>query len=199
LDVASGATETLLQWDATWETPKLYPRKRHLWIANNTGPKSGKPRFELVALDWASGKVVQRSQREIPLAAQAGTRELIESADGAVWLLLSARVERLDASGTWQGWALNDRTPSKLVAARFGVVCLLQQFQQPAEPHFSGSPYRGPAVLRREIAAFQPGMTTFMTYPVETDVNLLPDRNGGVQVEGRGRLLLEGGRLRIAP
>jgi hypothetical protein len=127
--------------------------------------------------------------------------EVVEAEDGAAWVATghSGQVERLDASGKWQGWSLDGRTPSKLVAAHFGAACLLEQLQVTKDPHFPGAPVEGPTVLRREIAAFQPGSSKFMTCPLETDVNLSADRDSGVQFAGRGRLSLDGGRLKIVP
>lgn len=200
MDIASGAMETLLKWDVQWSLPGLCRRKAHLWIMNSSGPTSGKRVLDLAALDLASGKIVRRSQREMPLAPQAWTVfELVEAEDGAAWVGdgPSGRVERLDAAGTWQGWSLDDRVLSNLVAARFGAACFLKRLQPPKEPHFPGAPLEQPAVLLREIAAFQPGSNKFMTCPVETDVSLSVDRDGEVWVEGRGRLSLEGGRLQI--
>lgn len=202
MDVASSAVETLLTWDVQWSSPSLCPRKRYLWITSSSAPTTSKRVLELIALDWASGKVVRRSQREMPLAAQAWTDfELVEAEDGTAWVAdgRSARVERLDASGTWQGWSLNGRTPSNLVAARFGAACVLRELQAPKGPQFPGGPNQSPTVLRREIAAFQPESSTFLTCPVDADVTFSVDRDGGVRVEGRGRLSLEGGRLQIVP
>lgn len=202
MDVASGAVETLLKWGVQWSSPGLYPRKSYLWITISTGPTSGKRVLELVALDPASGKTVRRSQREMPLASQAWRSfELVEAEGGAVWVGdgPSARVVRLDASGVWQDWSLDGRVPSSLVVARFGAACFLRQLQPPKEPHFSGAPLEQPAVLWRGIAAFQPGSSKFMTFPVEKDVSLSADRDGVVWVEGRGRLSLDGDRVQIVP
>jgi streptogramin lyase len=202
IDVASSAMETLLTWNVQWSSPRLWPHKGHLWITNSSGLTSSQRVLELVALDWLSGKVVRRAQREMPLAAQAWTNfELVEAEDGTAWVAdgPSVRVERLDASGTWKGWSLDGRTPSNLVTARFGAACLLRRLQPPQGPQFPGGPIQPPTVLRREIAAFQADSGEIMTCPVETDVSLSADRDGDVRVEGRGRLSLEGGRLHIVP
>ena len=202
MDVVSGETKTLATLGAEWSVHTVVSGKRRLWIAAWTGFAPSRHSIELIALDWAEGNIALRSQRDMPWSNPHWSKfELVEAENGAAWVAngYSGRVERLDASGTWQGWSLDGRTPSKLVAARFGAACLLQQLQPPKGPQFSGGPIQSPTVLRREIAAFQPGSTKFIMCPVETDVSLSADRDGGVRVEGRGRLSLEGGRLHIVP
>ncbi len=103
-------------------------------------------------------------------------------------------------SGEWQGWPLGGRMPSNLVVAPFGAACLLRRFKPPTDTReFEGMPFERPTVLSREIAAFLPGTGQVLTVPVDADVRLLPDRDGGVRVEGRGRLSIESGQLRIVP
>ncbi|MBL9083105.1 MAG: hypothetical protein JNK76_14920 [Planctomycetales bacterium] len=202
MDVASGETKTLLTLAAERTLYKLVPGKLRLWIASCSGLASSRHIIELAALDWAGGNVTLQSQREMPWANPSwNSLEVVEAEDGAAWVAtgLSGRVERLDASGMWQGWSLDGLRPSKLVAARFGAACLLEQLQMTKGPHFPGAPIEVPTLLGREIAAFQPGSPKFMKCPVETDVNLSADHDGSVRVEGRGRLSLEGGRLQIVP
>jgi len=202
MDAASGETKTLLTLGAEWSVYRMLPGKRRLWIVTWTGLASSRHNIELAALDWAGGDVTLQSRLEMPWADPPWSMfEIVEAEDGAAWVAdgHSGRVERLDASGKWQGWALDGRTPSKLVAARFGAACVLEQLQATKGPHFPGAPAEVPTVLRREIAAFQQGSPKFMTCPVKADVNLSADRDGGVRVEGQRRLSLEGGRLQIVP
>lgn len=202
MEVASGEVKTLLTLEAGWTVHTMLSGQRRVWIAAWNGLAASQQSMELIALDWATGNVALQGRREMPWATPRWSNfEVIEAQDGAVWIAngYTGRVERMDESGAWQGWPLDGRTPSNLVAARFGAACLLQQLQPPSEPQNSGGPIEAPTVLRRELAAFQPGTPTFVTYPVETHVSLLADRAGGVRVEGFGQLALENGRLLIVP
>jgi len=202
MDVASGETKTLLTLEAGWTVYTMLSGQRRLWIAAWNGLAVSRHAVELIALDWATGNVALQARREMPWATlRWSTFEVVEAQDGAAWVAngYTGRVERLDESGAWQGWPLDGRTPSNLVAARFGAACLLQQLQPPSEPQFSGAPIQAPTVLRRELAAFQPGTPTVVTHPVATHVGLSADRAGGVRVEGIGHLALDGGQLLIVP
>jgi hypothetical protein len=202
MDIAAGQTKPLLQLEAGWTVYTMHSGRRRLWIAAWNGLTPKQQALELFALDWTTGKLALRSRREMPQAAVPWSLfEVIEAPDGAVWVAngYTGRVERLDESGAWQGWALDGRTPSNLVTARFGAACLLQQLQPAPPAEGPGGPIQHPVVLRRELAAFRPGTPTFSTVPVETDVKLSADRDGGVRAEGRGQLTLESDRLLIVP
>ena len=204
MDFVSGRRQTIAKLDAKWSLHGLISGKHHLWIALSTGLMPGRHTIELVAVDWATGKVVLRSRREMPLAQTPWTTfEVVESEDGGAWVAngSTSRIERLAISGAWQGWSLGGRTPSNLVAARFGAACLLRRQQAPKDEGYDlpGVPAPGLRVLSREIVAIQEGSRELLTTTIDADATLSADGAGGVRVDGQRRLSLAGGRLQIVP
>lgn len=202
LDLASGAVKTVLTLEGAWSTYRLAAGPRRVWAVNWTGLASPEDTIELVALDWVTGAASTRGRRSMPRAAYVeGTLTVVEAPDGAAWVAngYTQRIERLDGSGRWQGWGLDGRTPSNLMPAPFGAVCVLRRLKPPKDTRtLEGVPFEQPSVLSREIGAFIPDAAQFLVLPVDADVRLIADPDGGVRVEGLGRLSIDAGRLQIA-
>ncbi len=203
LDLASGTVKPLLTLDGSWWPYALVPGRRVVWAVNWTALAGPQVTLELVALEWLTGATTVRAQRSMPIAAYVeATLRIVEAPDGAAWVAngYTERIERLDGSGAWQGWSLDGRSPSNLVAASFGAACVLQRLKPPKDTRtFEGMPMERPTVLSREIAVFVPGNASPLTLPVDAEVRLAAERDGGVRVEGRGRLSVDGGKLQISP
>lgn len=202
--LASARTETLVPLTGDRSIERVFSGRKHIWLL--ALERTAKPRHgaELIALDPASGQVLRRSRRELATAESRQWKvEVLESADGAVWLAngYSGRVERFDGEKAWESWELAGRQPSNLVPARFGAACLLERTKVDERPELR---FMGPppvTLLQREIAVFQPGKTRFLTLnrPVDQSSQLSRDVSGEVLVDGQAKLILEGGELRIVP
>ena len=101
---------------------------------------------------------MQRSKRESAWAERRWSFfQVVESDDGAVWIAegSSGRVERLDAAGAWQSWALGPFAPADLVPAPFGAVCGLEELEMPDRDAPPGAPLVRAVAKLHQAAAIQ--------------------------------------------